>query len=153
MLVPSDEEWANSKWLFLKRPSPKVFGGLVEDAVQDWLGASSRASSDHDIRLGSMRIEIKAATSNRGKFIFNQIRADQDYSHALLVGFTPTDARAWLMTKDAALAASKPQHARSAGIRVLIFALDDPPASARPRDGSLAGLRVMLPGSEAFPFA
>lgn len=152
MTREGDPEWAASAWAYLKRPSPKVFGGLAEEALAEWLGADPRRSTDHDLCLGSMEIEVKAATSHHGLVVFNQIRAEQRYTHVLFLAFMPHDVRGWLATKDVAAAVSLPQHRRDEQIRMLRYALAAPPAGLLPRSGALDELRAILPASHAFPW-
>jgi hypothetical protein len=149
-LVATNAEWAESEWSYLKRPSPTVFGSVIEQAVAEWLGAGPRTSTGNDLTLHGLKIEVKAATSRGGCVVFNQIRPGQDYSHVLLIGFLPDDVRGWLMGHADAAQASSPQHAGLDDTRMLRFNVDAPPPLAKPSSGMLHELRALLPSPETF---
>lgn len=151
-LMASDPEWASSKWSYLKRPSPTVFGSIIEQSVIEWLGAGPRTSTGNDLTLRGLKLEVKGATSRDGGVVFNQIRPGQDYSHVLLIAFLPDDVRGWVMDHADAAEASSPQHAGLADTRILRFRVESPPPLARPASGMLHELRALLPGPETFVY-
>lgn len=103
-------------------------------------------SSGHDRTVEGVPTEIKFSTLwNSGDYVFQQLRK-QDYTHALLLGISPSGASAWFAPKDVAFDNATPQHGGSTGVdtRWIRFRASSPPAWLADYGGSLRNCADVL---------
>lgn len=136
--------WVESPFgwmLLLPSRSRGKAGELLASAWLRRLGYDVRPplSSGHDRTVEGVPTEVKFSTLwKSGEYVFQQLR-DQDYTHALLLGISPSRASAWFTPKDVAFGNAVPQHGGSKGVdtRWIRFLASSPPAWLADYGGSL----------------
>ena len=100
-----NDTWADSPFEWIKKmPTPGEKGVAGARMVIQWLNAnnfpaSATKNADSNLSIHGKAIALKFATlSEKGKYIFNQIR-DQEYDFLMCIGVMPRDAHGWIAPK------------------------------------------------------
>lgn len=103
----AEGDWAQSPFGWIRRQSSIwIRGQIGEKLVSGWLATrgfnvTRSLHTDADRIVENKRIEIKFAMLGKKRtFTFNQFRKQQ-YDAALCIGICPSDARCWLLPRDA----------------------------------------------------
>lgn len=125
----AESAWEGSPFAWIRtRPSRQV-GKIGEQLVAGWAAAKSlnverSPDTEADRLIERRRVEIKFSTLwASGRFVFQQIR-DQDYTHVVLLGIMPFDARCWVVPKGVAMREATPQHTGRRGRETYWLSID-----------------------------
>ena len=140
------KQWAGSpfQWLKIGLPS-RTRGKVAEVLLERWLSGEgfevgTARGTDADLVVNGVRVEVKSSTLwDKGTYRFQQVR-DQDYDIVICIGFSPSEAHCWVLSKKLAYGQSSPQHGGArggSGVGWLVVDPEAPPSWLRPRYGRL----------------
>ena len=119
-----DAFWKGSIFKSIVNSSPKSKGAFGENLGSEIcnkqynLRVEKRTNAGHDRIIEGVRTEIKLSfcwDETPGKWVFQQIRPDDDYERVIFIGINPDEVRIWWATKADATTCSIPQHGGAEG--------------------------------------
>lgn len=140
------EQWSGSpfEWLKIGLPAP-TRGKAAEVLVERWLSSEgfevgAAKGTDADLVVNGVRVEVKSSTLwDKGTYRFQQVR-NQNYEMVICIGFSPSEAHCWVLSKKLAYGQSSPQHGGAkggSGVRWIDVDPKAPPSWLSPRYGGL----------------
>ena len=135
--------WAGSPYRWLRALSSRARGSAGEGIVAGWLEGHGftvmpPSSTDHDRRVGDVKIEVKLSTLwSSGILRFQQLR-DQDYDVVALLGVSPRLLQLWVVPKAVIWQHAVGQHSGAGATETRWLTIDpaDPPGWLAPYGGT-----------------
>jgi len=137
------------KWIRDLR-SPGARGSAGAQLMRDWLSdcgltVGKSHTTEADLIVEGFPVEVKLSFRTPDhQYSWMQIRSDQDWRFAILLGVGPDQAQVYIVPHALAVAYSRPQHGGIKGdgkVRCLIVKCDDIPAWLRPLGGQVENVR------------
>lgn len=108
VLERTTDPYEASPFRWIRQQPSATKGAIGALLIREWatrvgLDPADRLSSDHDLRVSGLKIEVKMSTLwSATDFKFQQLR-DQDYEYVCMLGLEPQAARLWVVPKEEAL--------------------------------------------------